>query len=236
VNRQNLQCLRVGYPNQSFNASLVASEDKQLLVHSLVAVNGTASANDVGIGHSLPYTELVVETSINSVVTDVTAQMQSGVTTTLLGTTNGDFFTVSSKDKFSMLTFVISQEENGSPVHTFEYWNGAWTTLPIQQMPNLSLGGISVLMFNSPVDWELDSGEMYSIKITATTAPGQALEIDGMKVCKVLAYREGILPKGELLLNFDTRQLLLQQGEQIVGFFAYASAANTMEASYQINP
>lgn len=236
MNRQSLQVARTAYPNQSVDAALEAQESQQLLVHSIEATNGSASANNLAIVHSMP-NGLVVKRDLGGTVSDISASLATGTATTLIGTTNNDEFTVGSPEKFGLIALTVSQAATGSPVYTYEYWNGSgWTALTLVEMPVLSVTGKKAFFFHPPLDWALNSDTIYSVKVTATTAPGTAIQATALKVGKVLAYSEGVLSRATLQVRFETRQLLLQQGEEIMGFFAYAATANTMEASYQISP
>lgn len=225
MNRQQLQVVRVVYPNQGFDSALTAAQNQQLLVHSIIAVNGTAAANDLGVGHSV----------IGAFSTQ--DGLISSFPATLIGTTNGDYLQVDSEDKFESIMFNVTQAVTGSPVYTYEYWNGvAYAALTMISIPDLTTTGIKILLFSVPSDWSVDSNSAYSVRITATTAPTLALISSSVKAVKILSYREEVKPKGELLVRFDERQLLLQASAELIGFFAFASSSNTMEASYQISP
>lgn len=210
MNRQNLNVVRSQYPNQSFDSFLSSNANQQLLVHSITAVNGSASANTLAICHSI--TE--IETSFE---------------------VDGNDYLFQASDKYGMLAIDLTTDESGSPTFTYTYWNGsAFATLNLDYEPDLFSTGIKVIAFSPPLDWALDSDDMYSIKIEASGVITYAFT--EVKFCNILALRENVLPNAELQVRFETRQLLLQQGEEIIGFFAFPSTSNTMEASYQINP
>lgn len=233
MNRQNLSALRIAYPNQSLDSVLSAPINQQLVIHSVIACNGSAASNDIAISHSLPDAHVVIETQ----ALDITLDIQAGVASDIIGTSNGDYFTVQSKEKFGLIVLNITQAETGSPVHAYQYWDGSsFVALTLQQTPDFSTVGRKSILFAPPIDWALDGSDFYTVKVVATTAPTLALMADSLKPCNVLAYREGVLPSAELQVDFETRQLLLQQGEKIIPFFAFPSTSNTVEASYQINP
>lgn len=243
MNRQNLLVNRVAYPGQSFDAALAAPSNKQLLITSINAVNGSPAKNDLGIGYTVNSTQWKLYTSQVAVV-DVTSTIQSGAVVDLFTTTNGEGFIIQAKDVFGMLAFNLSQAQTGSPVYTYEYWDGSsWQPLQLLASPDYATLGHTQVVFEIPLDWAIgDAGipqlddQLYSMRILATTAPATAVQADSMKMAVLLAYREALLSKAELEVNFDTRQFLLQQGEEIIGFFAVADSKNVMEVTYQLNP
>ena len=238
MNRGQLQNKRVAYPNQSLDSALEAAANQQLLIHSLAAINGSAAPMDIGIGHSLPDPNWQLLVTANAVQTDQSDSIQAGTATSVLGTVNNDMFIVQAKDQFGLLSFNVSQAETGSPVYTYSYYNGStYSTLTVINSVSYSATGRQCLVFAPPTDWAVNADGYYAVRVQATTAPSQAVQIDALKVCELLAFREEVLPKGQLAINFETgRQLLLQGGEEIIPFFAFSSSSNTMEASYQINP
>lgn len=229
MNRDNLELVRVSYPKQSLDSALSAPTNQQLVVHSIAAINGSVSPNDVGICHSINVAGLTV-----TGLAELTLPLAAA--STLIGTTDGDSLTVQSKTKFGLLALQVSQAGGGSPVYVYEYWNGAWVSLTTDYTPDFSTTGTKVVLFTPPVDWSLDADDRYSIRIVGSTAPSTAVQATSLKVCQMISYREGLFSGAELLVRFDTRQLLLQQGEEIIGFFAFPSSSNSMEASYQICP
>lgn len=238
MNRDNIHTLRVAYPNQSLDAALEAAQSQQLLVHSLLAVNGSAGLMGIGLGYSIVDSDFEVLVSLGGVETNETSAIQAGTATTILGTTNNDYAIVQAKMPFGLLSFNVSQAETGSPVYTYSYFDGSgYSSLSVENSVAYSATGRQCLLFAPPVDWESDANGMYTIRIQATTAPGTAVQVDSLKPCKLLAYREEVPSKGELLITFDSgRQLLLQAGQQIIPFFSFSNSSNTIEASYQISP
>jgi hypothetical protein len=240
--RENLSWVKGAYPNQSLNSFLSANTSRQLLVHSASAYNGSAAAGGVGIGHSMN-SNLWKVFSLGVADTEVTSSIQSGTAITLFSTTNGEGVLFQAKHKFELVSFVISQAQTGSPVYAYTYWNGSsWASLSLKNTPSFASAEQQSILFDAPIDWEVGDGSeggdesLYSIRVLATTAPSQAVQIDELKICKVLAYRDEIYPKGVLNLDLSDRKLLLQQGESLIGFFQFPSPLNTLEASYQNNP
>jgi len=238
VNRDNIKVKRIAYPNQSFDSALTAPAEKQLLISSIAAINGSVANMAIGLGYSSTRAGWQIEVTLGGVPVDETANIQAGVPTIILGQTIGDQSLIRSKDLFGLLSFNVSQIETGAPAYAYEYWDGsAFVALPLINIPFYTAVGQQNLVFAPPVDWARDAEDLYAIRVRVTTAPTQDVMIDALKVCELLAYREFVPPKGELLLRFEEpKQLLLQQGEEIIPFFAFSSTSNTMETSYQINP
>ncbi len=240
--RQHLQLLQTAYPNITHDAALSASSDKQLFVHSVAAFNAAGSTNALAICHSLTTPDWKIWTKTASVA-NVTATIQAGTAITIFPTTNTHGFYAQAKSKFGMLSFVISQAGTGSPSYDYTYWNGAsWASLDTLQDPAYDTTGKYGILFNAPLDWVVGGGStgidesLYSIRALGTTAPSTAVKVSSLKVGHIIVYRSGIPDKQQLQVIFKTRQLLLQQGESIVGFFSIANALNSMEAAYQISP
>lgn len=203
--------VKFAYPKQSYDLFLSAPTNQQLLVHSIEAVNNTAASNDLAVAYS---------------------QNPDQVTAVLVGNN----YVISSKNQFDLIAFSIVTAESGGVTFTYQYWNGStWVALVLVNTPVLTATGCQVLLFNAPLDWALDSNDVYSIRIVGSATPNYNLGTP--KACRTLSYRENVLPSASLQIDLtDTRSLLLQQGEGLIGFFAFPSASNTMEASYQINP
>lgn len=242
MNRQNIQSFVSKYPTQSLEAFLSAEANKQLLIHSFVAYNGSAASNGLGLAHSVSSSQWKVY-SLGASDTEVTSTIQAGNAISVFTTTNNYGVLFQAKEKFGMVTFNISQAETGSPVYAYTYWNGSsYASLALKNTPSYAATGEQTILFDPPLDWTPGDGSedadssFYSIRVLATTAPSQAVQIDEMKVCKVLAYREEVLPKATLALDLSERKLLLQQGESILGFFQFSDSSNKLEATYQINP
>lgn len=233
MNRQNLSTIRVEYPNQSFDAALSAPSNQQLLLSSVTAYNGLPAINDVGIATSVTSDQWFLESTTGA---DLTAEIQAGETVTIFPIATDEGYVVRGKSKFDLISFNVSTAETGSPAYTYEYWNGStWNILPLLQPVSYASTGLVAVLFSAPLDWIADADSLFTIKVTATSV--SVVQINSLKVCEVLVYRESVLPYGHVACLFEnTRQLLLQQGESVIGFFALPSSLNTMEATYQINP
>ncbi len=240
-NRQFVQNVSVGYPNQSLTVPYSADASKQLLVLSAKVVNNAGADNLVGHFHSVSDAQVKVFTLGASDV-EVTETIQAGSAITAFPTTNNYGLLVQSEDPFQAIAMDISQAQTGSPVYTYEYYNGStWAALTVLNTPVYTATGIQTLVFQAPTDWAVGDGSedgdasLYSIRMLATTAPSQAVQIDALKVLKLLALEE-IADKASLSLDFSSSPLLLQAGEAIIPFFSYTSANNRIDLNYKVNP
>lgn len=110
---------------------------------------------------------------------DKTADIQAGTATTIFTLVNNDGYLVYAVKPFNKITFVISQAASGgSPVYTYEYWNGsAWTALTLTTTPDYSSTGTTSAEFVAPSDWvigdstEALNSDYYALRVLATTAP-----------------------------------------------------------------
>lgn len=116
---------------------------------------------------------------------DATATVQAGTAVSIFTTTNNDGFLAYGIQQFNKLTFTVSQAATGSPVYTYEYWNGsAWTALTGVTAPDLTTTGSNDLTFNIPSNWAVGDGTegggnnaYYAIRVLATTAPTTAVQV-----------------------------------------------------------
>lgn len=240
-NRQNLQTKHVGYANVCSSNVLAAPSNQQLLIHAVHAYNGSGSTADIGICKQLGTTTWKLW-SIAASVTNVTSTVQAGSAVTLIGTTNNYGFIAQCSRRFSLMTFNISQAELGSPVYSYQYWNGsAWSTLSLAETPVYTATGQVVIAFNAPSDWAVGAGSlgpdetMYSIRVRGTTAPSTAVQINSLTLASFIAFRKSIPASQQLSVIFRTRALLLDVSEAILPYFSVASAQNTVEIAYQIS-
>jgi hypothetical protein len=97
-------------------------------------------------------------------------------------------------------------------------------------------------VFNPPIDWAVGDGteggdeSLYSIRAIASTAPSQAVQIDSLKIVKLIAFRASVPADSSLTIRFPEKQLLLQGSESVIPYFSTANTDNTMEIAYQISP
>lgn len=240
-NKQFLSSKSVGYSNMSLTAPISIDANKQFLLHSANLYNNSGSASLVGLFNSVSTSDFKVFTLGASDV-EVTSTIQAGSAITAFPTTNNYGLLVQSKKPFEAIAFNIAQAQTGSPVYTYEYYNGSgWASLVVENTPVYSATGVMALVFQAPVDWAVgDSTEggdetLYSVRMLATTAPSQAVTFDSLKVLHLLQMQE-IADKASLEVDFSESPLLLQAGEVPVPFFSYTSTRNRIDLSYKINP
>lgn len=121
---------------------------------------------------------------------DATTDIQAGTATTIFTTTNNDGFIVYGVNKFNKFTVVVSQASTGSPVYTYEYWNGSsWTSLTMVTTPVYSATGSVYAEFSIPSAWVVGDGtegggnnNYYAVRVLATTSPSTAVKITSMVV------------------------------------------------------
>ncbi len=231
------------YTDQSLTVSYSVPANQQLVVHSIGAYNGCASENAIGLFHSVNVSQFKLYKLLAAGDVDATSTIQAGTAVPIFTVVNNDGCLFQSKDKFNMIAFNISQASTGSPVFTYKYYNGStFSTLTLLNTPVYSATGIQVIVFNAPIDWAVGDGTesadetLYSIQVISTTAPSQAVQINSLKIGKMLKYADNVLQNASVNLNFEDQPYLLQAGEAIIPFFSYSNASNRLEIAYKINP
>lgn len=210
MNHSGLLLRRVSYPNQSFDSALTAPTNKQLLLHSLAAYNGSPVMNKVGVGYTLNSTKYSASLIANN-------------------------YTISSDVRFDLVSLNLTTADTSGSTFGLQYWNGTtWVALTALNSPTVTSLGQTTLLFNRPIDWAVDANNRYSVRITSTGVPN--FSADKIKVGEMVAYNDAVLNYAELQVRLETRQLLLQQGAEVIAFFQYPSVFNKVEVSYQINP
>lgn len=240
---QFLQTSSSAYTDQSLTVSYSPPSNQQLLVHGVSAYNGTAAENGVGIFHSTNNTHFKLFRLLAGGDVESTSTIQAGTAVSIFNTVNNDGCLFQAKDKFGLITFNVSQVQTGSPVYTYKYWNGStWVTLTLINTPVYTATGIQSILFNPPIDWVTGDGSedgdstLYSVQAISTTAPSQAVQINSLKIGKMLKYAGNLVPDASLNLDFEGEPYLLQAGEAIIPFFSYTSSLNRLEVVYKISP
>lgn len=121
---------------------------------------------------------------------DRTSAIQAGTATTIFTTTNNDGFLIYGVQKFDKVTMTISQASTGSPIYTYEYWNGsAWASLTTTAVPDYTTLASDTLEFSIPSNWAAGDGTevggnvlFYTIRALATTAPSTAVQITSLAI------------------------------------------------------
>jgi hypothetical protein len=244
MNCQYLSRILVGYPSKAADAVLTPASGKQLLVHYVRAYNGSGSLADIGIGVGMSSADYSIWHKSASTA-DISTDVQAGTASTIFSTTNNHGFYIQAKSKFGLIYFNVSQAEAGSPVYTYQYWDGTtWQTLTTKAVPSSYGAGANYVVFIPPLGWEIGSDDgtlsttQYTIKVLATTAPSQAVQIDAIKVAGLLSWIDQLNTGQHLQIAFEGARgtLLLQSQEYILPYFSVASAGNILEAAYQVNP
>lgn len=241
-NKYNITLFQKGYPTQGRDSySLVASNNVPYL-HSFSAFNANGSASDIGLGIAHATTTWKLLQYPNGTPVDVTASIQAGSTVNIFDTTTNHGFLIESSKQFGYCVFNLTQAQSGSPVYTYEYFNGsAWVTLNLSQTPGYTSTGLAYIVFNPPADWalgdnSLTANSLWSIRVKASTAGGQAVQANSLRVARWITYRAGIPTQSQLQAVFDAHPYRLESGEAIVPFFASANNLNSIEAAYQQAP
>lgn len=241
ANSQYHRSKHSSYPDMGLTEVLTADDSKQLQVESVSALNGTASPLKVGLFSSIINDHFKVF-SLGASDVESTSAIQAGTAISMFTADNNYGTLFQAKEKFNMISFNVSQVETGYPEYTYEYYNGSgWSTLSLLHTPVYLTTGIQAIVFNSPIDWVVgDSTEggdatLFSIRCLATTAPDQAVQIDSLKLGRMIKYYNSVPAFGSLDVDFESDPYLLQSQESIIPFFSYASASNTISIDYKIN-
>lgn len=235
MNSQYVKTKRVAYPFTSGIPALSPDTGKQLLMHSIALVNGSASPQTLGIGIGLNSASFDLFQDVSGTV----SAFSSGP----LFASNGDILYISAKSPFDFLSFNLAVAGTNDGVFTYEYWNGStWTALTPQVSPNYSLTKAE-LIIGAPLDWEVGDGgitelnaDLYALRVVATTAPGTTPDVGSLLVARFYTLRESVGSKEALEASFEENQTLLAAEEFILPYFGSASNFNAVELGWRINP
>lgn len=158
-------------------------------------------------------------------------------------TTDNDGFVVHSTRQFSCIVIAVSDAfgpVGAAVVHEWQYWNGAWTNLPLLNTPP-NLGAAVqdyAVIFGKPLDWALTTAAgpaegipvgRYAIRYRATTAPagGGADGADASRlfVGDVLRYPASLVPSGGALVANDIGWPISSQDEAPWAVLGVSAAA-----------
>lgn len=222
---------------------------KQIAVYGARVINRAGSAIDVAIVKKLAQTQSAfsfgqVTAALTPQYTDKTAAIQAGGTINIFDTTANDGMLIGAPAPFNVVSFVVSQAESGSPVYTYQYFNGSiYTALTTLIGPTAYTAGTIVVSFLAPIDWVPGTtaaiggfATNYNIKIVATTAPGQAVQATSMYVGQFLKYQPALADKTSMEWNAidSSAPILLSASEEVAGYFATANSGNAMEVLYSV--
>lgn len=242
--RHNIQLLQKAYPSQGGTTFTLVPSTMQIYLHSFSAFNANTSACDVGLGvaHAVATWKLYIGNVNNGTPTNSTTAIQAGTATNIFDTTTNNGFMIESTKPFGYVSFTISQAQSGSPVYSYQYWNGAsWATLNTNQLPDYTSVTMQHLTFNPPVDWAVGDGSLgvntgYTIRVRSTTASGQAVKATALRVARWFCYNNSLPASSRVQVSFDNHPDLLESSEAIVPYFQTAANANAIEAAFQPMP
>lgn len=235
MSKQYIRNACLSYPGQAQDNLLVAPSNQQVLLQSIAAYNNSATAVDAACC-------VKPNPALNLFFNG------SGAPLTLPGsifTSNGDRLIIQCPKKFHLVSFLLSQAQASVLTFTTEYWNGsAWTAVPgVLRSPVATSTGEDALAFFEPIAWVVGTAgegstrsDYYSIRLTLTAAPSQAIQGAKPQLAYFLAYRN-LSSKNFLQVIFlKDLECLLEAAEAVSVYFATAGATNSAELTYRINP
>lgn len=241
-NRRNLDVLQSGYNIKGGINFPLSPANQQVQLHSYAVNNANVVACDVGLGVAYGNYAWKLYSLVSGVAADLTSSVQSNVASQIFTLVNDDGYMVSCQHPFGYLYLEVGQASTGSPVYSYDYFNGSvWSTLTPLQTPVYSSSGSVFLAFNPPVDWVAGDGgytadSLYSIRVLASTAPTQVVNLSGMAVSKWLYYQTSLAANSRLQVTFDPHPVLLENAEALSPYFSLSYVQNSIEASYQVAP
>lgn len=212
---------------------------KLLQVYDVRIINRSGSNCDIGFLQKLSQSNYKVYTYDGAAATLVTDFSSVDI----FDLTNGHGIIVQSDDKFGMLGFQIATGESGVPVYLYQYHNGtAFNTLTTIKAPTAYSAGEKHVIFASPLDFVPSTpavtgleANKYTIMLTASTAPGTAVNISEMWAGKFIDLIENALTKSSLQVSFDKEDPLKFEAEEgVLPYFSVPSANNLVTIIYRL--
>ncbi len=152
---------------------------------------------------------------------------------------NNDDLYIGCKRPFGLFGMTITTGEAGSPVYAYTYYNGSsFSALTLVESLSAYSAGDKKLVFIPPYDWAVggDSNldqSYYYVRVRSTTLSTTPVGLTAGWFGEMLAYREGVVDNGTLLLDATVEPLMFEGGEGLFPYFGTANAANLIEASYK---
>lgn len=246
MNKRTLRSFIAGYNKNCNAAVLTPALGKQLRIHSVKLLNKSGGTIDLGVLRRFGPSGYKLWELLAGVVTDITSLVQGAASTELISVTNNDGFIVQSAERFGLIGFTVSQAEAGSPVYTYQYWDGAaWQTLSTIAVPTAyDTSKEQLVLFAAPANWAvggnaatgLDSTK-FSIRMKATTAPSTAVKVSDVWVAQLLDFQyqvannlswEWKVAVPELPMEFQAQDGVLPY------FSGTANAANQISCQYVV--
>jgi hypothetical protein len=242
---QMLEEFNIGYAEKGKSDALAAPSNKQLKIHSVVALNRSGAAIDTGLCRKLAersweFGQLVDASAPDFV--DATDAIQAGTATDIFTTTNNDGFLVQAEKSFNIIGLNVSTASAGG-VFEYTYFNGtAYVALTTIEVPSYASTGTKLIVFPAPSDWVKGttvavggSTSLYSIRVRATTAPAAAVQANDLWVAKFIAFHSALVNNASLEVNFDGNfPLVFDALETVMPYFGTASAANMVMGFYTL--
>lgn len=244
MNTRIIQSLAVQFPANANTPVLTPVSGRQLSVYQLKCINRSGGACDMGVLRKFGPANWMIGGVASNSLTDLTANIQAGTASTIVTTTNNDGFLASSKEKFNLIGLKVSQAQAGSPVYTYQYWNGTtWSTLTTIAVPASYSSGSQIVIFATPVDWVpggstvtgLDQSK-YNILVRATTAPSTAVQVNDAWIAQLIDFFPQVANNSAGVWQTANMELALQFESQdsLLPYFSSANAANMVSGQYLV--
>ncbi len=243
----------VSYDLVGSESALAPASGRQLVIHKITAQNRVGSTIDVGLATKIPNDGASLSTNMSVYTLDATATpdavastLLDGDTTDIFSTATDDGFLVQATVPFGLVSIVLSQAQSGSPIEAYTYYDGdAYVALTTVDVPATWGVGINTILFVPPHDWATGTTDAvggdtdkYSLRVIASTAPGQAVQATSIIVGELIEFKEGVLDNAELVftspqIGRGNNGLLLEAGSGIIPYFGTAAAANKVSFLYE---
>lgn len=231
------------YATRGKAAVLSPATGKQMALCE-VSIELSATASDMAWGWLLPNALWKAGQWTNSSTTyteDTTDAQDAGSNDFALTTlTNNDGFIVCSTVPFNMVGFTVTTAVTGSPAYDYNYWNGAWTALPLKGTPGFTATD-QWWSWLRPVDWVVTTASAgtdvpvgyYAVRLRATTAPLTAALASVLWVAQFVTYKTNAAQYSKVTTNLENTETVIPAGGGLIPYFATANAGNLIEAKYR---
>lgn len=246
MSKQNVLIVRSAYKETCNNPVVQVADNLQIELLKAKAFNGTGGAINVGVGKKLSTASLIAYsiTAASTPDASLNQSLLNETSTQIFSTTNNGGFMIGSKDKFSLIRFVVSQAQAGSPVYAYTYYNGStMASLDTESIPSSYAVGEQLIVFNPPLDWVAGTtaavgGDQsyYYIQMVATTAPSTAVLATSVDVVYLYDYQKSLPSLSHVDFDLSASEgVVLNSKEGVVGYFSGAnSSANTLMVAYRV--
>ena len=233
------------------NAGGTGTDSREYLHLQRVEVgNSSGAAASCGFGYRLPDAMWKAgfwdDSETASYVEDTTDAQDAGTSDFAISTaaTNNDGYVIQSKVPFNIVNLVIGTAQNGAGTVEYNYWNGAWTTLPTIATPTVTSTGTVSLVFMKPVDWTalaaadapvatdgLSTG-YYAIRVRYTTAPATTAGLlTTLNLIDLVDFVESVSDGTSAIKEFGDFRIPYRAS--LVPYCSVANAANWVSVEYR---